>query len=164
MATTDWSNIRADYVTGQLSLQDLATKWRVSFDNLKKRCQGEKWVRERDAYRARVYNESVAHKGKTAVNELIELNEIDLIISKGIREMIRSKLDTMITAPDEHSITDMATLARCHKDVQFVGRMATGADTTTVKEGVANKDKRDYSADELRERLSILRSQNKELH
>ena len=163
MATTDWSNIRADYVTGQLSLQDLSAKWRVSFDNIKKKCQAEKWVRERNAYRAKVYDQSVSAKGKTAVNELIELNEIDLIISKGIREMIRSKLDNMIAEPEAHSVTDMATLARCHKDVQFVGRMATGADTTTVKEGVANKDKRDYSADELRQRLSELRH-GKELH
>ena len=163
MATVDWSNIRADYVTGQLSLQDLCRKWNVSFDNLKKKCQGEKWVREREQYRRKVYDQSVSAKGKTAVNELIELNEIDLIISKGIREMIRSKLDNMIAEPEAHSVTDMATLARCHKDVQFVGRMATGADTTTVKDGVANKDKRDYSADELRIRLSELR-QGKELH
>ena len=100
MSTTDWSAIRADYVTGQLSLQGLCDKWKVSFDNLKKKCQAEKWVRERAAYRQKIYNQSIAAKGKTAVSELVELNELDLIISKGLREIMRNKLDAMMENPE----------------------------------------------------------------
>ena len=164
MSTTDWSAIRADYVTGQLSLQGLCDKWKVSFDNLKKKCQAEKWVRERAAYRQKIYNQSIAAKGKTAVSELVELNELDLIISKGLREIMRNKLDTMMENPEEASISDMATLARCHRDVQYVGRTATGADTNAVKDGLANKDKREYTTEELKQQLADIRREKGGLH
>ena len=77
---------------------------------------------------------------------------------------MRNKLDNMMENPEEASISDMATLARCHRDVQYVGRTATGADTAAVKDGLANKDKREYTTEELKQQLADIRREKGGLH
>ena len=54
----DWTPIRGDYVTGDVTLPELAKKHDVSLPSVTHRCTNDKWVAARDSFRAELGRET----------------------------------------------------------------------------------------------------------
>lgn len=57
-STRDWGKIKTDYVTGEISLRDLAKKHAVSFNTLKEHALFEDWNAARTEYRNKITTET----------------------------------------------------------------------------------------------------------
>ena len=50
MTRRDWAKIKAEYVQGNVTLEDLAKKYEYSLSSMLKRSAKEKWSEERNIY------------------------------------------------------------------------------------------------------------------
>lgn len=92
-------------------------------------------------------------------NELAIINGRDVAISNRMRDLMAKKLQEIEESSDI-SLQDLSTLARTHKDVQHVARIALDANSDAIRtELLSKKDLRDYTEAEL---LQILNTQAEE--
>ncbi len=93
MATRDWAAIRTEYVTGEVSLRDLAQKHGVSFNTLGKRAAREKWEDERQQFGNKVATETLARALEAAVERRYSALEVcDSIIEKFMASLPLQKI------------------------------------------------------------------------
>jgi len=71
--TTNWEEIRHAYVTGELSIPEVAQQFGVTTSQAYQHCAAEKWVEERDEYRR-----ETARKAKEKASE--EASEVSALI------------------------------------------------------------------------------------
>ena len=73
MADIDWSALQVEYVTGKISLRELAQKHGISENTLEGRSRKEKWSEQRRKYRGNVTEKAVAHAGARETRRLRSL-------------------------------------------------------------------------------------------
>ena len=75
----DWTSIKSEYITGNISYRKLADNWGVSFRTLSDRAVREGWKEARDAHRNNVLEKTVqkvaSRKATTTANKLCDLQE-----------------------------------------------------------------------------------------
>ena len=75
----DWTSIKSEYITGNISYRKLADNWGVSFRTLSDRAVREGWKEARDAHRNNVLAKTVqkvaSRKATTTANKLCDLQE-----------------------------------------------------------------------------------------
>jgi len=93
----DWAAIRAEYVTGKISLRQLAEKHKVSLSNLSIHAAREDWVEERDREREKM-NRSVQARTreKRIKREAAALERIT-----GEAEQIIEQIDRALQDPEQ---------------------------------------------------------------
>ena len=70
---TDWNEIRVAYVSGDLTLRDLAKAFCVSFTMVKDASRREKWVMQREQHRQRVASESLSRIEEAKASDQMRL-------------------------------------------------------------------------------------------
>jgi hypothetical protein len=159
----DYVRMREEYIQGTMHLKQLADKYEVSINNLRDHSNRHNWGRERKKYQAELMDRVMKRHEVDILNELAIINGQDLALTKRMRQVLASKLSEIETS-DDVSLNDLATMARLHKDLQHVGRIALDANSDAVRTEIMNqnKDKRDYSEDEIKLRLKKLRADEEE--
>lgn len=90
----DWNTIRSEYVSGGISQRDIAKKYGISYNTLKKRAGIEAWADQRKE----TYDKSVAIAQQKTVESATKSAEI----AARIREKLLRKLEREIDAlPDK---------------------------------------------------------------
>jgi ferritin-like protein len=154
----DFVKIREEYITGE-SVQNIATRHRVSVDTIREFCRRNKLGAEKRAIQAATHGKIMKQHQMDVVNELAIINGRDVAISNRLRDLMAKKLQEIETSEDI-PINDLATLARTHKDVQHVARIALDANSEAIRtELLSKKDLRDYTEAEL---LQILANKENE--
>ena len=88
----DWSAIRAEYITGNISYRDLAKKHKVSFKTLSDKAKAEKWVDDRDKARDKAATETIQKAAQktadAAAQNAVKLEKMrGLLIDHLLRQM-----------------------------------------------------------------------------
>lgn len=149
----DFVKIREEYITGD-SVQNIAIRHRVSVDTIREFCRRNKLGAEKRAIQAATHGKIMKQHQMDVVNELAIINGRDVAISNRLRDLMAKKLQEIETS-EEIPINDLATLARTHKDVQHVARIALDANSEAIRtELLSKKDLRDYTEAELLQILS----------
>lgn len=144
----DFSKIREEYITGD-SIKNISERHRVSIDTVKEFCRRNKLGAEKRALQAATHGKIMKQHQMDVVNELAIINGRDVAISNRMRDLMAQKLQEIEHA-DEVPLNDLATLARMHKDVQHVARIALDANSDAIRtELLSKKDIRDYTEAEL---------------
>ena len=68
--TNDWEKIKAEYITTDISLRDLADKYGIPMSCVGRRASLEKWSQERKKHKNKVVKEVVQKVQKSQANEL----------------------------------------------------------------------------------------------
>lgn len=72
----DWDAIKTEYVTGDISIQGLMKKYKISKGELSKHSKEEKWVDARKKYRMRAVTKAVTKSCNKRAKELEGLTDI----------------------------------------------------------------------------------------
>ena len=157
----DFAKMKEEYVTGKGSVNSLAEKYRVSIDTVREQIRRNQWGKVKRMVQSRALKEVMKTNNFNIMEELAILNGRDLAISNKIRDLVAARLALWEDDPDDVSLGDLSLLARTHKDLQHVGRIALDANSDAVRTEILSrgKDRRDYTEEEL---LEILAQEDKE--
>lgn len=140
---TDFAKVREDYISG-MTVEACAIKYRLTVTQVREFVRRNKLVTERDTIKANTLQKVMKKHELDVVNELAIINGRDIAISNRLRDLIAKELDS------ELDINQLATIARMHKDVQHVARIALDANSEAIRtELMSKKDTREYTDDEL---------------
>ena len=118
MATTNWEQIRTEYVTAEISLRDLADKQGVARSQVFERSRREGWVTQRRAFRSR----AGAKAEQEAEDEAVEATAL-------IYRVARVILERFLKAVEEEGLKlapkDAAQWARILLELEDAGRGQT---------------------------------------
>lgn len=84
----DWNAIKAEYISGGISMRNLAEKHSVPFPTLRDRAKREKWTEGRNIVRDRVVEETAQKTATTAAS--------NAAIAERIREKLLKRLEREI--------------------------------------------------------------------
>ena len=79
------AEIKAEYITGEISLRELAKKHNISESKLFRHSKKESWRKKREEYRSEVTAEAIACAGTRAINDFAELLDIGKTLAGEIR-------------------------------------------------------------------------------
>lgn len=124
----DWLNIKKEYVTGDITYEELCEKYGVKrYKTLAERAAAEKWVEERDKYRAEVERFALEKAAKKKAKAM-ERSE------KSVNKVCDRLLD---------KISDMASIVKNAKDLKSLTSALT--DIQKLK-GIKSEDDRKEQA------------------
>ena len=140
---TDWKAIRLEYVTGDLSMRDLAAKYGVNENTLLNHAKREGWRKDRDTHRHKV-NTSVTQRlvnaqAKERVSNLERMKDLmggTLDIAERVMADIDKKIvgNKVATAPV--SARDLKSLTSALKDIADILGYAGANDEEKTEGGV----------------------------
>ena len=104
----NWESIRAEYVTGDMSLRQLARDHDMPFSTLKKHLETHDFAKERDAYRRRVAQkatEDAERRDVAALSRLMTATEraTDIVGDAMTNDTIYGYLSTKLAENDEET-------------------------------------------------------------
>ena len=121
---TDWTSIRADYVSGGGSFRVLAEKYGVSIDTIKKRAASEKWSLERTKVAPKLHQKTVRKVVERVADE--KADRITRLLSIG--DTLAAKLEQAAAELDK----TLAKHKRKTKTVEYGDEDARGKPTKEV--------------------------------
>lgn len=92
MRPTDYSKIKTEYITGDLSVAKLAEKYHVGLKGCTECCRLEGWVNLRKEYRQKVTNEAVQKASRVRAEELAAYS----LRMDATAEKLKSVIDNML--------------------------------------------------------------------
>jgi hypothetical protein len=125
-----YDDIRAEFISGKMTLRDLADKHGVAYDALRKAAARGEWMDERHRLSQKVTSEVINTNIQTRVAELSQFNADDLRMAKALRGMAAQLINQSQQANAKKlTIGELGQIARLTADAQKIGRLALGAST-----------------------------------
>ena len=106
----DWDIIRHEWVTTDVSLSDIAEKYGISFNLIKKKYNQQKWSEELKKYKNYVkeeYDLAMREKARSLASRVSQLDEAVLSASEKIIEIVEENLQK-VSYSDSEEIIDTA--------------------------------------------------------
>ncbi len=135
--TNDWEKIKAEYITTDISLRDLADKYGIPMSCVGRRASLEKWSQERKKHKNKVVKEVVQKVQKSQANELAKkmktviglrgvidkaLEDADQfsrwIISEGLGDGVSATTEKVFSKIDMKSIRDAAYALKVLQEIE----------------------------------------------
>ena len=85
----DWKTISVDYITGTASTKTLAKKYNLPKVTVEKRCNKDKWVAKRKAYRERTTEKVLKKQEEKTVNKMAHLMSAADLMGKHIDRILQ---------------------------------------------------------------------------
>lgn len=120
---TDWTKLRAEYITSASTLRELADRHGIKAAGVMRRAAKEGWDAERKQESARVSKAAIDATVPDRVAELEKFNADDLKMARAIRAKAAQMMANTSTP------SDLRALAGAVDTAQKVGRLALGAST-----------------------------------
>lgn len=133
----DWEKIKAEYITTDISLRDLADKYGIQAACVYKKSKSQKWVEERKKHKSKVVKDVVQKIQKSQANELAKkmktviglrgvidkaLTDADQfsrwIISEGLGEGMSATTEKVFSKIDMKAIRDAAYALKVLQDIE----------------------------------------------
>lgn len=125
-----YADIRAEFISGNMTIRDLADKHGFGYDALRKVAARQEWMKERHKVSQKVTSDAVNVSIHTRVSELSQFNTDDLRMAKAIRGMAAKIInESQHQGGKKLSIGELGQIARIVSDAQKIGRLALGAST-----------------------------------
>ncbi len=119
----DYTPIRAEYISGTMSLADLASRHDVSVRSLEYRCAKEGWAAAREKFAQEVTARAEELVLQRNAQELAKFNDDDLRVAKSLRAKAARMLGGELTP------VELRAVAASFDVAQRIGRLALGAST-----------------------------------
>mgnify|MGYP000986566155 FL=1 len=133
----DWIKIKAEYITTDKGLRQLAEKYNIAMSLICRRSKQEKWVQERKKHKNRVVKDVVRKVQKSQANELAKkmktviglrgvidkaLTDADQfsrwIISEGLGEDVSATTEKVFSKIDMKAIRDAAYALKVLQEIE----------------------------------------------
>lgn len=88
----DWDTISEDYVTSNMTIQDISDKYHVGYKSVAKHCRDDGWVKRREKYRKDVSKETIKRATKKASKERADILKSVLTSAANSAEIISCKI------------------------------------------------------------------------
>lgn len=112
----DWESIKTEYVTTDVKLEELASKYKVSLSTIGRHSSAEHWVKEREKYKKSVQNKCKTKMSNKAVKK--ETNKLSNLITAS--DILAGKILKRVERIDIESpvdIKELKDLVSCIKDL-----------------------------------------------
>jgi DNA-binding Lrp family transcriptional regulator len=117
----NWHNIRGEYISGGISLREIAEKYGISFSTVQKRCQREKWTEAREKAKVKVAENVVQKTAETVADNAVIAANIKrkalLILERLFDEYALSCTERRITVEGVTEVTRLRDLTAAYKEV-----------------------------------------------
>ena len=133
----DWEKIKAEYITTDISLRDLANKYDVPMSCVGRKSSLEKWAHERKKHKNKIVKQVVQKVQKSQANELAKkmktviglrgvidkaLEDADQfsrwIISEGLGDGVSATTEKVFSKIDMKAIRDAAYALKVLQDIE----------------------------------------------
>ncbi len=137
MAKRDWTKIKQEYIENDITLEELAKKYKCSFSTLMKRSASERWSEEKKIFRRKLEERKQENKIDSLASESAEFDNLCLRVARSAIEIVekqiailRKKAEEQKSDPlVERQIRLLEKLANSLKQLQSVGKTALGEPT-----------------------------------
>ena len=126
----DYAKLKVEYVTGSMSLRELADQHGIKAAGLMAKAVKDKWDEERKQVQAKISSEAIKKSIPDRVALLSKLNDQDLKIANEIRE---KAYEMML---DCKSPAQLRQIASACESAQKIARLALGANTEALSHEV----------------------------
>lgn len=121
----DWIKIKNYYLTHEISLEDLAKKYKVSVSSVNKRCRKEQWVNQKKESCQEIDKRVSEKLTEKEVDKKVKANELhtelydkglavaNLILDRYLASLLEGKKRTGATATNLDYL--MSAIAKCQK-------------------------------------------------
>lgn len=114
---SQWDVIKAEYITGQCSCQDLSEKYDIVPRTIQERCRREGWAKARKDYRKRVVQAMIKKREKEDIKQLSGLRTAatsmaDVLKDISAKVSFLSEDDSGLTTADTRMLRDVVMSLR----------------------------------------------------
>jgi len=126
----DWAKIKAEYVQGNVTLEDLAKKYEYSLSSMLKRSAKEKWSEERNIYCIKLEEKKQEKKTEILVAESASFDANCLRPAQSAIELIEKRIAEIKKRGNlsYQDTKELEKLGAALKTFQSVGKLALGED------------------------------------
>jgi ribosomal protein S15P/S13E len=111
-----WDMLRIEYVSSDVSIRGLEKKHGISYSMIRTRCQNEKWLEQRDAFKREAFSRSVE---KVAEHQSEECSRAFRLASK-VMSKLEETID-QINPADEAATRNLKNITSAIKDLKEIG-------------------------------------------
>lgn len=108
-ARYDWLNIKKEYVTGEITYEELAGKHGIRFKTLAERAASEEWVKEREKYREEIERITLEKAAKKKAKEMQKAEKSVNKVCDKLLDKISELIVNVRKAGDVKSLTSALT-------------------------------------------------------
>lgn len=109
----DWRVIRAEYVTGEMSMRELCEKYGISESTIRKRAAKEQWVEHRGEHR-----NTLCHMVEQKVAEQKAQDEAEILaVRDEARRRLWREIVRRVRGAEEMSMSELRQLVRIYCDM-----------------------------------------------
>ncbi len=119
----DWSTIKSEYISSNISQRSIAEKYGVSYNTLKSRAGRESWAKEKE----KVYRKITAKTSKKI--QKAEFDRIDAIFE--MWDKLLKKIESAIGQMEQNGMVDvtkMRQIVQCLRDLKEILKSCEAGD------------------------------------
>lgn len=128
-AVADWPKLKLEYVQTRTTIAELAAKYGIKPETVKKQAERGQWGMERLKFEQLSIAKAAEEAAVERVAELTSFNRDDLKVAKAIRARVARRLGAV---GEEIPAAELRLLASAAEAAQRMGRLALGASTENV--------------------------------
>lgn len=130
----NWGALCAEYISGVMSMRELAKAHGIKASGLMSRGAKERWDEKRKQFQAEASSRAVALAVDDKARRLAKFNDQDLKIA----EALKSKAVALLKEADDSR--ELASLSKVFESAQRIGRLALGASTEATEAKVTTRE------------------------
>ena len=100
----DWIKIKNDYITHEISLEELAKKYKASLSQVKKHCSEESWVKLKEEKKTEIEQKTDEILTKKSVDRKVAANEKSIEQFDKLSKIIDMTLESYMNTKDKTKI------------------------------------------------------------
>jgi len=134
MAKRDWTKIKQEYIENDITLEELAKKYAVSFSTIRQKSAKEGWTTEKNIFRTKIEQKYQEKQSDLLASEASNFDNQCLRVARSAIEIVekqiailRKKAEEQKSDPlVERQVRLLEKLANSLKQLQSVGKVALG--------------------------------------
>lgn len=109
----DWMKVKAEYINGDVTQRELATKYGVTLRQISNHATSEQWVQEREQHRNKLSTEIQQETDKKTVDTESEV----LVIKSRLKLSFYKQIEKRLQSLDEEDGQEFRRLVQNYKDM-----------------------------------------------
>ncbi len=124
----DWMKVKAEYINGDVTQRELATKYGVTLRQISNHATSEQWVQEREQHRNKLSTEIQQETDKKTVDTESEV----LVIKSRLKLSFYKQIEKRLQSVDEEDGPEFRRLVQNYKDMCDI-KEAGDSNTATLE-------------------------------
>jgi crotonobetainyl-CoA:carnitine CoA-transferase CaiB-like acyl-CoA transferase len=135
----EWGLIKAEYISSNASLQELAEKYGVSFSTIQKKSMEEKWSSLRKKRRRKTEEKIIDSVSSKEAKKAVDLFDIADLLADKVREIAETVSDPDSIKKLTSAIKDIKDIKMIKSDIDIKEQEARIANLEKMADGDAKK-------------------------